>query len=170
MIRLSRKRLGAFLEQTRELASTTDLLIFDAAAGADAKVMTFARAADEVVLVITPDPASIVDAFATAKVLFRSEPDAKVRVVVNMAESQEQALKVYRALESAVRQFIKKTVYYSGGILFDSRVSSCNRNKTPFVLGERSLHVSQDVRRVAGLIGSTQVARQAQTVGMQRAA
>jgi flagellar biosynthesis protein FlhG len=170
MIRLSRKRLEALLGQVKEFASTTDFLFFDAAAGADAKVMTFARAADEVVLVVTPDPASIVDAYTTAKVLFRTKPEAQVRVVVNMAESQEQALKVFRAVESTVKEFVGKTVYFSGCVLFDSRVSSYNRGKSPFVLSAPSFHISRDVRTVAGMIGATPISELSRMMNARRAA
>lgn len=170
MIRLSRKRLEALLEQVHEFASTTDFLIFDAAAGADAKVITFARAADEVVLVVTPDPASIVDAYATAKVLFRSKPEACVRVVVNMAESQEQALKVYRAVKSAVRQFVGKSVYFGGSVSFDSRVSSYGRAKSPFVMSTPRFHVSLDVKRVAGMIVAASISKLPEITDVERAA
>ena len=171
MIRLSRKRLATFLEeQVRDLASSTDFLIFDASAGTDAKVITFARAADEVVLIVTPDPASIVDAYATAKVLFRSKPDAKVRVIVNMAESHDQALKVFRAVESAISRFLGKAIYFSGGVAFDPKVSLYNRAKSAVMLSAPTFHVSRDMRKVAGLIAAAPLSSPPQVVKTRRAA
>lgn len=170
MIRLSRKRLEALLEQVDDFAATTDFLIFDASAGADAKVMTFARKADEVVLVVTPDPASIVDAYATAKVLFRAKPDAQVRIVVNMAQSEKQAQKAFAAVQSAVKQFIGKTIHFSGAVSFDPEVSSYNRSKSPFVLNTPNFHVSDEVRKVAALIGSTPISELPQMTEQRLAA
>jgi len=145
MIRLSRKRLDAFLENVSQIADDTDFLIYDAAAGADARVMTFARAADEVLLVVTPDPASVLDAFATAKVLFRSKPDASVRVLVNMAETPEQAWKVYCAVQSAIKQFIAKPVCYAGSVALHRRVAASTRSRKPFVLEMPHLQASKDI-------------------------
>jgi flagellar biosynthesis protein FlhG len=170
MIRLSRKRLETMLEQAKELAPITDFLIFDASAGADAKVITFARAADEVVLIVTPDPASIVDAYATAKVLFRSKPDARVWVVVNMVESKEQAQKVYRALQSAVKEFVGKPVHFGGSVSFDTRVSSCNRSKSPFALKAPDSQVSRELRTVACMISTTSISKLPQMLDIEKAA
>jgi flagellar biosynthesis protein FlhG len=149
MLRLSRKRLEAFLAQISEIESDTDYLIFDAAAGADAKVMTFLKMADEALLITTPDPSSIVDAYATAKILFRNKPDAVVRIIVNMVESKEQASKVFNALQSAISKFIDKPVYFGGYVRLDLRAAECARMRKPFVQADPSSPASKDMKSLA---------------------
>lgn len=170
MIRLSRKKLLSLLEQVNELASRADYLIFDAAAGADAKVIALAGAADEVVLVVTPDQTSIVDAYATAKVLFRSKPDACVRVVVNMAESNEQAVKVFKAVQLAAKEFVGKSVNFGGAVSVDTRISVCNRSKAPIVSSMPDCAVSREIKKVAYLIGTSSSSQLPDAPATERAA
>jgi flagellar biosynthesis protein FlhG len=152
MIRLSRKRLEAFLQQLSEIEKEIDFLIFDAAAGADAKVITFLRTADEALLVTTPDPTSIVDVYAVAKVLFRNKPDALVRILVNMVENEQQAQRVFSAVQSAVTKFIDKPVHYGGFVHFDPLAAQLVRERTPFVQAAPNLPASRDVKSIAAKI------------------
>lgn len=152
MLRLSRKRLEALLSQTTEFAQNTDVLIFDVASGADARVMTFLKTADQTILVTTPDPASIVDCYSTAKVLFRYKKDAVVNIVVNRTEDENQAQKAFETIELATQKFLHKTVNYLGYVRNDSEAAEIIRTRKPFVLTAGHLQVSRDVRTVAGAI------------------
>lgn len=149
MLRLSRKRLEAFLQQVSDVEKETDFLIFDAAAGADAKVMTFLKSADEALLVTTPDPSSIIDVYSVVKVLFRNKPDAFVRILVNMAECEEQAKKVFSTIQSAVTKFIDKPVHYAGYVHFDQSAAQIVRQRIPFVKSAPNLTASRDIKKVA---------------------
>ena len=149
LIRTSRKRLIEFLSQISGLAGSTDYLIFDTAAGVDARVMTFLRASDQVVLVVTPDPASIVDAYATAKVLFRQDPNAAVRVVANTVANDEQGNKVFSLIQSTARTYLNKELSYLGSVCKDDQVSFWTRRRRPFLDAEPSCPASHDVTALA---------------------
>lgn len=149
LIRTSRKRLMEFLSQISELAGSTDYLIFDTAAGVDSRVMTFLRSSDQVVLVVTPDPASIVDAYATAKVLFRNDPNAVVRVVANMVTNDEQGKKVFSVLQSTTKTYVNKELSYLGSVCKDEQVSYWTRRRRPFLDAEPSCAASHDVTALA---------------------
>ena len=149
MLRLSRKRLEALLSQVRELEDSTDILIFDAASGADARVMTFLKMADQAILVTTPDPTSVVDCYSTAKVLFRCKKDAMVRVVVNQVKDDDQARRSFDAIESAARTFLHKQVSYLGCVREDRAAAEMARTRGPFVLDAPDLPVSNDIRALA---------------------
>ncbi|OFX16850.1 MAG: hypothetical protein A2Z18_09950 [Armatimonadetes bacterium RBG_16_58_9] len=154
MIRLSRRRLEAFLPQVCEIEEETDFLVFDAASGADAKVTTFMRSADQVLLVATPDPASIVDVYATAKVLFRNRPDAFVQIVVNMVEDEHQAQRVFAAVQSATNKFIGGAVYYGGFVRLDRRAAQLARQRQVFVEVAPDLPASRDIRAIAARLNA----------------
>lgn len=149
MLRLSRKRLEALLLQTADFESTTDILVFDTASGADARVMTFLTASDEVVLVTTPDPTSVVDCYSTAKVLFRHKKDAAVSIVVNMAEDAIQAQKAFETLESSTTRFLHKSVGYLGCVRKDAKAAEIARSRRSFVLASSHLAASHDIKTIA---------------------
>jgi flagellar biosynthesis protein FlhG len=153
MLRLSRKRLTALLSRTAELADTTDFLFYDCASGADPRVMTFLTAADEAILVTTCDPASIVDCYSTAKVLFRYRRDAKLGIVVNRAPNEFVARRAFETIESAVKEFLHESVAYVGFVSEDSGAADIARKRGPFVLAHPHLRASGDILRLAVSLG-----------------
>ena len=113
------QRLAKFMGQLDDLAKTTDFLIFDTAAGLDNRVFAFLKRADEVLVVLTPEPTSVTDAYATIKVLFRRKPDATVRALVNRATSEAVAKATYKALKTTVHNFLDRDLLYAGSVCRD---------------------------------------------------
>lgn len=149
LVQLSGPQLDRFLSELNTLAGETDYLIFDTGAGIDDSVMTFLQAADEVLLVVTPDPSSITDAYATAKTLFSRQPAARVRVVMNAAESEEHARLVFDRLSQVAQQYLGKSMEFAGWVRHDPTVVRCARRRQPFVLAEPQCGASRDVGRIA---------------------
>lgn len=154
LINISKKRLQNFLLELVQLDATTDYLIFDTGAGVDARVMTFLKAADEVVLVVTPDPASVADAYATIKVLLRSKKDARIQVLMNQVESERQAEAVYRKLNDIAGHFLDAHLDYGKFVRQDPEISQWIRLRQPFVLADPRLNASRDVVNVAKHLAS----------------
>jgi flagellar biosynthesis protein FlhG len=149
-----------FLTDLARLEHDTDILIFDTGAGIDGNVMTFLSAADEVLLVVTPDPASLTDGYATAKALYMRKPDAVVRVILNMVDDEAQARGVFAKLFSIANQFLGKQMRYGGHVRLDPGAVAFIRQRKPFVLGDPNLPASQDVQAIAAsLLGQSFQAR-----------
>lgn len=153
LINISKKRLQNFLQEFAQLESTTDFLIFDTGAGVDGRVMTFLRAAHEVVVVVTPDPASIADAYATMKVLLRLKPDANIKVLMNQVDCERQAEAVYRKLNDIAGHFLDANLSYLGSVRHDAEIGQWVRLRQPFVLAEPRLNASKDVVALAKKMG-----------------
>lgn len=154
LVNLSGPQLERFLSELAELERSTDILIFDTGAGIDGNVMTFLQAADETLLICTPDPASITDAYATAKALWTRRPDATVRVILNMVLDDAHAKAVYTKLRMITEQFLGKSLLYGGHVRQDNRALECIRKRRPFSLVNPALPASQDVTAIAsGLLG-----------------
>lgn len=148
------KRLGMFISQLPELAETTDVLIFDSSAGLDNKMMTFLRLADEVVLVTTPDPASVTDAYATLKVLFRRKPESTVHVVVNMATDDNQARGIFDALQTIVWRYLNKDLHFVGGVRHDAKALEATRKRVPYTVGAPNSAAALDMKAVASSVSN----------------
>jgi flagellar biosynthesis protein FlhG len=153
LINISKKRLQNFLQEFAQLESTTDFLIFDTGAGVDGRVMTFLRAAHEVVVVVTPDPASIADAYATMKVLLRLKPEANIKVLMNQVDCERQAEAVYRKLNDIAGHFLDANLSYLGSVRHDAEIGQWIRLRQPFVLAEPRLNASKDVVALAKKLG-----------------
>ncbi|GIV02862.1 MAG: ATPase [Fimbriimonadales bacterium] len=152
LINLTGNELEQFLAELAELESETDFLIFDTGAGVDESVMTFALAADEVLLVTTPDPASITDAYATAKLIFANKPSALIRVVLNMVADEAHAQSVFARLQAIARQFLGKKLHLAGYVRQDPNVVQAIRRREPFVLALGNRGAGSDILRIAAAI------------------
>lgn len=154
LVNLNSSQLERFLTELQEFSKFTDIMIFDTGAGIDDTVMAFLQAADETLLVITPDPASITDAYATAKLLFTHKPEAVVRVILNQVFDEAQARAVYAKVNGIAQQFLGKHLIYGGHVRHDLRALQCIRKRQPYVIGDPLAPASQDVHGVAaGLLG-----------------
>lgn len=143
------KRMAMFLSQLETLRDSTDVLIFDTGAGLDQRVMTFLRLAEEIVLVTTPDPTSVTDAYATAKILWKKDPAAQVSVLCNMVQSQGEGLAVYQTLKGICEGFLGRSPRFLGSVHADLRAMESVRKRFPFVLLAPESPGAKDIQRLA---------------------
>lgn len=130
------------------LESGSDFLIVDAGSGLGPGIATLAAAADEVVVVTTPEPTSVADAHAAVG-RFRRLPGVRLRVAVNQAGSADEAGDVLARVCATSRQFLGAVVTPLGYVRGDPHVPLAVRARRPFVLAYPGCAASRGVRRVA---------------------
>ncbi len=109
-------------EQLAALASEMDVLLIDTGAGISPNVTFFASAADETIIVVSPEPTSLTDAYALIKVLARQYRERRFKVLVNQAKSPREATEVFGKLDVAVDHFLHVSVELIGVIPYDDYV------------------------------------------------
>jgi len=135
--------LGGYLD---ELVKAYDLVLVDASAGIGPSVLWFNTFADESLLITTPDPTSLTDAYALIKVLNNHYGLDGFTVVVNLAKDEAQGLKAYETLSSAAKKFLHLDLNLLGLVPYDEEVIRSVREQTPFVkrapksMAAKSLH------------------------------
>ena len=105
-----------------EMQKTFDTLIIDTAAGISNSVMSFCQAADEVLLVLCDDPASLTDSYALIKVLSQERHVRRFHVLANMVDSDDAGFQLYQRLLLATDRFLNISVNYLGAIHQDQYV------------------------------------------------
>ena len=110
-----------------------DRVLIDLGAGIDETVLRIAGHADDVVLVVTPDPASLTDAYAFAKLLLRRTTTRVPQLLVNMALNATEGRRIAEALMASARAFLRATPDYLGHIPCDARVPDAVRRQTPLL-------------------------------------
>lgn len=118
----------------QELQEEADYIIIDTMAGIGRNVIAFALAADDVLLVTTPEPSSIVDAYAMLKTIYANREDAVVRLLVNMAASQAQAHAVAAKLSNVAAQYLGRNLSSLGFLPRDPHVSQAVMQSKPYTL------------------------------------
>lgn len=131
------------------LDGSADFLILDTGAGIGRLVTELLTAADEVVLVTTPEPTALTDAYAVVKTLVRRQPGARIGLVVNQALGREEAHLAAQRLRSTVLRFLNVPLDVLGYVPQDAAVPRAVREQTPFFLNAPTCPAAQSVRTIA---------------------
>jgi flagellar biosynthesis protein FlhG len=119
MAELGARQNAGLVQAFSELRRPVDVLIVDTAAGIADSVITFSQASQEVIVVVTPDPTSLTDAYALIKVLSRNNGVNRVQVLANMVKDAAEAQTVYDNLRLVAERFLDVTLSFLGGIVSD---------------------------------------------------
>lgn len=137
------------LDQIESIQDDFDVVLIDTPAGVSRNVQYWAASAAEVILVATPEPTSLADAYATMKVLAQSNNETIFKLVVNMAKSEEEAYRVYDRLSSVAAEYLQVKVDFVGHIPFCESVRNSVRERAPYVQRYPFSPASRGVRSVA---------------------
>ncbi len=146
------KRLAKFFTQIFAIESDTDYLVFDTGSGIDRRVLSFLKVADEALIVSTPDPASITDAYATVKQLHRQRKDVRPYLLINMVDNDIEAQRSYKTVSSISEQFLKAELGYLGSVRRDDEASRCIRQRHAILSDAPNCAAAHDVRAIAETI------------------
>ena len=132
-----------------ELQQSSDFIIIDTMAGIGQNAVAFAAAADEILLVTTPEPSSIVDAYAMIKTVYQVRDDAVFRLIVNMALNEAQARAVATKMSQVAQQFLGRKISYLGYIPRDPHVAQAVMQSVPFSLRYPSCSATKSIQTLA---------------------
>ncbi|HEY8667444.1 MAG TPA: MinD/ParA family protein [Tepidisphaeraceae bacterium] len=132
-----------------ELEEQTDIILVDTGAGISPNVLAFTRAADQVLVVTTPEPTAITDAYAVIKVLSRDGSDRQICLLVNQVRSPAEAKVVLERIAKVAKQFLGVSVLDAGYVMADEAVQTAVRRRTPFVIGSPRCMASHCVAQLA---------------------
>jgi flagellar biosynthesis protein FlhG len=119
---LTSQQRMALLSQLESLNECTDVLLIDTPAGISSNVMFFNTMAHEIVVVVSPEPTSVTDAYAMIKVLGTRYAAKYFHLLVNFVRNESEGLEVYRHLSTVTERFLNISIRYLGFIPVDSHV------------------------------------------------
>jgi flagellar biosynthesis protein FlhG len=122
MTDLSRGQKITLIDELNALNDTLDYILIDTGAGISSNVMYFNMAAKEIIVVTTPEPTALTDAYALIKVLYQRHAKRRFRLIVNMVRSALEAKEIYNRLSHATDHFLNLTIEYLGHVLLDEKV------------------------------------------------
>jgi flagellar biosynthesis protein FlhG len=134
MAQLSAEDNEYILQAFSELDSDLDVLIVDTAAGIADSVMAYCQAAQEVVVVVCDEPASITDAYALIKVLSKDYGVKHFRLVANMSRSPAHSQRLYDKFSKVCQQFLQVDVDYFGTVPFDQALRDAVQKQVPVTI------------------------------------
>ncbi|MDH5257541.1 MAG: MinD/ParA family protein [Gammaproteobacteria bacterium] len=133
MAHLSEAQHIGLIRAFSELDENIDTLIIDNAAGISSSVVSFCKAAQEVLVVVCDEPASITDAYAMIKLLSREHGIQRFRVLANMANSAQEGRMLYEKLAKVATRFLDVTLSFYGVLPFDQYLRKAVQRQKPVV-------------------------------------
>lgn len=161
MAELTRAENAGLIRAFSELSRPIDVMVIDTAAGIADSVITFTQAAQEVIVVICNDPASLTDAYALIKVLNRDHGVERVQVLANMVQNLTEAKEVYESLRRVAERFLDVTLNFMGFVPQDEWLKRAVRRQQPVV---------QAYPNCASALAFMQLAKKAESWGMPKGA
>ena len=137
-------------EVLRGLAAPFDDILLDTAAGLGPAVLWFNTIADHSLVVVTPDPTALTDAYALIKVLAQSYQHRRFGVVLNSVQGDREARQTFDALARAADRFLDLRLDCLGAVPADPVVRKAVREQVPFLQMAPQSRASRAVVDLAG--------------------
>lgn len=134
---LTKDQIVYLIQKLVELDERADIIIIDTGAGIADSVLEFVAASSEVLLVATPEPTSITDAYALLKTLNRktdiSLQDTVIKMIANRIDDYDEGKELYEKLSLVVSKFLNLKLEYLGALPQDSSVSKAVMRQKPVI-------------------------------------
>ena len=130
---LNNEQLNAVIYELSELNQYADVLLIDTGAGVSDTVLDFVLASPDVLLVTTPEPSSITDAYSLIKAVYNSNKPQNelpnIRLIANKIVADDEGNAVYAKLSSVVQKFLGGSLSYLGDVPYDTVLETAVRNQ-----------------------------------------
>lgn len=154
---LDRGQLKNVLVNMGRLERMADILLIDTGAGLGHTVLNFICAADDVIVVMTPEPPSMTDAYGLLKSIKNQSKKLNVNIVVNRVKNEAEAQQTYERLDHAVSKFLGMPINLLGWIYDDPLVGKSVMEQRPVGLSNPQSHAYKCVQWIAGKVEGTYI-------------
>jgi flagellar biosynthesis protein FlhG len=153
MANLTREQVFRLVQKLEELDQMADVIIVDTGAGIGDAVLEFVAASEEVLLVATPEPTSITDAYALLKSLNRCSSyrpgKTVVKMIANQVRDNKDATQLFSKIGVVVNRFLNIEVEFLGAIPYDSNVPRAIMKQQPITIAAPNSNAAKAVRQIA---------------------
>lgn len=148
---LTEEQRKLFLDKLTQL-DEFDYILMDTGAGVNKDILAFISASQELIIITTPEPTSLTDAYSLIKAADYFKLKDRAKVVVNKAFTKEEGIETFNKFDRAVSKFLKIKVEYLGCILDDRKLVHSVRQQKPFVLLYPNCDASKSLETIASKI------------------
>ncbi len=172
LTRLTKEQIMYLIQKMDYLDGLADIIIVDTGAGISDLVMEFVSVSAEVLLVTTPEPTSITDAYAVLKALHRREnfnkEETVIKLISNRIYSEDEGKEIYNKLNTVVKKFLDIEMEYLGGIPQDRAVSQAIMQQKPVITALPNSAAAKAICSLAERICEGDIEAPSETRGIKR--
>ena len=150
---MNREQVMFLTSRLIALDKFADVIIVDTGAGISDSVLEFVLASTEVLLVATPEPTSITDAYALLKALNRKEEfvkeDTSIKMISNRVKNDEEGLNVYEKMSVVSDKFLHIPITYLGPVPMDEQISKAVMRQKPVSVIQPEAPSARAIKQIA---------------------
>lgn len=146
--KMNQRNRDYFYEQYQQLLNTYDYIIFDMGAGATSESIFFVLASDECIVITTPEPTSITDAYGMIKYIVNNQRNMPIYVVMNRCHLRKSGESSLDKFQQVVLHFLQIKVKKLGILMEDKNVSTAVMKQTPFILMNEKSSISRALKNI----------------------
>ena len=161
MSELSTLEQAGVIRAFSEIDQNLDVLIVDTAAGISASVVNFARACQEIIVVVCDEPTSLTDAYAFIKLLNRDYGLSHFHVITNMVQTLQQGQALFQKLTKVTDHYLDVALQFDGAVPYDENLRKSVQKQTPVVTGFPRSKATLAINSIAGKINNWPIKAQA---------
>jgi flagellar biosynthesis protein FlhG len=152
LVNLSNQQRADFIEKISELEDMVDVLLIDTGAGISKNTLSFIYASDYSIVITTPEPTSLMDAYGLIKVTSLNKSTVPLKLIVNMVSSKDEAKEIASRVVLLARRFLNTFVESYGFIYRDKNVLSSVMAQRPYTVLHPGSRASECIKDIAAKI------------------
>jgi len=152
LLNIDEARLAELLSVLVRLDAPIDLIIIDTGAGINDKIIQLIMASSETIVVITPEPTSILDAYALVKTIVKQDSSHPLHTIINKCENKEEAQRVQEGFIEVVGRHLGKNINPLGLIMYNREVPMSIKRQVPITVSNPGCVTSAEITSIARTI------------------
>lgn len=149
LIKMNEFQLERIMGELTQLDDIADVIIFDTGAGINNNILRLLRSSNDAIVVTTPEPTAIMDAYALLKTVSTMEHGCRIRLVVNKADTLQEAESTLQNLERAASAYLGMKIERLGSIPTDAAAVKSVKEQTPLMLAYPGSSAAQGINVIA---------------------
>lgn len=149
LLELSEEQLGRFASEIEKLHGEYDVILFDTGAGLSKETVKFISSAQETIVVTTPEPTSITDAYALIKMVKAMDMSIDFKLIVNRSSDQKEGKETAQKISLVAHRFLHSELPTLGILPDDPLVSKAVKRQVPFIIAYPDSEAAVALSRIA---------------------
>ena len=147
--KLTENKVRRLISDIKLLNVKYDAVILDTSSGIENGTLELLLNSDEIILVTTPEPTSIMDGYVILKLLKNNGSKIKPNILINKCFYENDGIEAFNNLETATQHFLKTNINYLGNLSFSQEVMKSIRDQIPLIQSMNSSQLTDQFQQIS---------------------
>ena len=149
LLEMDGEQVGAVMGSLMAVRNLADIILFDLGAGINENIMQLILASSETIVVTTPEPTAILDAYALIKTIIKKDNAHTIRFIMNKSENKREAENAMSGFQKVIHRHLNVDIEALGHVLFDGDISKSIKQQTPILISQPNGATARNINAIA---------------------